>query len=244
MFRRLRGTAADQPSAPASPPAVPDATGGPPCPAPGCGRSQSVRCDYRDRHGYRCQTSWCPDHVEVMGQWRLCRRHAGLCRALTAGELREALPTPDLDNRAPSLVSYVADAIGPRVVALLREVAAPTGWEQVSEDPLTLTMTGRDRRAWTRVWTLHDNTGPLLRLVAEVDEERDPQCDIRLNGRLITRFVPPWIAARSTAPWLAGEATDRAGFFTALAEEQIRPAVLVEDRWVRVLDQSRVLTRA
>jgi hypothetical protein len=204
-----------------------------PCSERGCQREHRVLCDYHDRRGNRCPTAWCPAHVVSMGDWRLCRRHARLSRALAPAEFRGELPAPDLDNRSPSLVAYVAEALDPAVRSLLTQVARPARDEVIGVDPLSLVVPRTGTRRWIQAWKLYDSTGPLLRIGLETEEDRDGEFALRLNGRVVLRSVPPWIAARR-----AGTATDeedgaREGYFSTLMDQHLRPAVLAEERWMR-----------
>ncbi|HYA00600.1 MAG TPA: hypothetical protein VEK76_09645 [Candidatus Binatia bacterium] len=204
-----------------------------PCSAPGCDTADRVSCDYRDRRGSPCTTAWCREHVVVVGELHLCRRHAALVQALAPAEFRGELPAPDLDNRSPALAAYLGRALEPHVRRLLDEVVRPANGESVGEDPLILVANHTGGRRWGRGWKLYDNTGPLIRVGVEVDEASDPEFSVRLNGRVVLRCVPPWISARQPADDSAGEEKTRDRFFTILADEHIRPAVLDEERWVR-----------
>ncbi len=229
-----------------------------PCSAPGCEGADRVRCDYVDRRGTPCPTAWCPDHVvAVAGRGHYCRRHARLAHVLAPIEFRGAIDPPDLDNRAPSLVAFLAEEVGPRVRELLAELVRPDLGESLADDPLHLVMTRARTRRWAQGWKLFDNAGPVLRIGVEVDEESDPEFALRLNGRVILRCVPPWIAerragseangpARSEAhePAASGAAVrpatgtedaerSRQSFVERLVDHQLRPAAIAEDRWVR-----------
>lgn len=206
-----------------------------PCSKKGCTGASRVACDYRDRRGKACPTVWCPDHIVAIGSWHFCRRHARLSQALRPVGFRGELPAPDLDNRSPSLAAYLGEALDPLVRRLLDEIIRPENGESIGEDPLALVVPRTGSRRWARGWKLYDNTGPLLRIGVEVEEDKDPECAVRLNGRVILRCVPPWIEARRSGV-KAGATADglpRADFYNTLVEQYLRPAVVAEERWVR-----------
>jgi hypothetical protein len=212
-----------------------------PCFEPGCEAPDRVSCDYRDRRGAACPTAWCADHIVTVNSWHLCRRHARVVQALAPVEFRGEVPPPDLDNRAPSLTSYLAEALDARMRATLEEVCRPGNGERVADEALTM-VTNQDRsRRWAQGWKLFDNTGPLLRIDVEVDEAREPECAIRLDSRVILRFVPPWILDRRAAvPPVEGAENEnrRQAFYDGLMELHVRPALVAEEHWVRRWERS------
>jgi len=215
-----------------------------PCSEPGCEGSDRVLCDYRDRRGTPCPTAWCPQHIVTVGTWHVCRRHARLVQVLTPVEFRTEMAAPDLDNRAPSLTSYLGDALDTRMRQLLGELCRTAEGERVQNEALTLVTTHDGRRRWAQGWKLFDNTGPLIRIDVEVDERDDPECGIRLNSRVILRCVPPWIEERrkgATPRAPEDERQQRDAFFEKLMEQQVRPAVIDEEHWVRRWERSPIL---
>jgi hypothetical protein len=194
-----------------------------------------VTCDYRDRRGTPCPTAWCPDHIVTVNGWHLCRRHARVIEVLAPAEFRGELPAPDLDNRAPSLASYLGDALEAPMRALLQELVRPEIGESLASEPLDLVVSQTGGRRWSRSWKLYDSTGPLLRISVGVDERHDPECSIRLNSRVILRCIPPWIVERRGGAPAEPEADAerRQLFFRSVMEQHVRPAVVAEERWVR-----------
>lgn len=210
------------------------------CSEHGCLGANRVVCDYQDRRGHACPTAWCPAHIVVVGEWHLCRRHARLVRALAPAEFRGWLPAPDLTNRSPSLTAYLAEAFDPHVRRILEELLRADHGERIGVDPLIVTLGRSGTRRWTLAWKLYDSTGPLLRISVEVDETRDPEAAMRLNGRVILRWIPPWIAARRAG--VAGSqqsAKERDEFARSVVETHVRPALLDEERWMRRFDRQR-----
>jgi len=126
-----------------------------------------------------------------------CRRHAGVVSALPGGYLANAAPLPDLENRAPSLVSWVAREVDADIRQLLLSVPGPGEVTQLLTDPVYLVFTGGDRRrAWERAWKLVDQTGHTLRVSLLVEEWADAEVAVRVNMTIVERLMPPWIAQR------------------------------------------------
>ena len=64
-------------------------------------------CAYRDRRGAPCPAAFCPAHSVSFSGISYCRRHAGTVQAI--GELaKDPNGFPDLNDRAPSLVNWIA----------------------------------------------------------------------------------------------------------------------------------------
>ena len=233
LLRRRKAVEAEIVGVPAASPGHPSEQ---PCSEPGCQAPNRVSCDYRDRRGAPCPTAWCGDHIVTVNSWHLCRRHASTVQALAPVEFRGQLPPPDLDNRSPSLASYLAEALDSRMRAALTVLSRPASGERVGTEALALVTDQNRGRRWAQGWELFDNTGPLLRIDVEVDEARDPECALRLNSRVILRCVPPWIQDSKTAgPPLEGDedARRRQVFYDGLMEQHVWPALVAEERWVR-----------
>ncbi len=172
--------------------AVSQAAGGLPCTRPGCPASGAL-CAYIDRRGRRCPTAWCPDHRLVIEGVTYCRRHAGVVSALPRG----ATPLPDLDTRAPSLVSWVAREVDADIRHLLLAEAPLGEGARLAIDPVYRVLAGQDRRpAWERAWKLVDRAGRSLRVSLLVEEGDDAEVAVRVNSEMLDRARPPWIAER------------------------------------------------
>jgi hypothetical protein len=201
----------------------------------GCDGADRVTCDYRDRRGAACPTSWCRAHETVVDGQHLCRRHAGLVRALRPEELRGEIAPPDVENRTPALVVYVADHLDTRIRTLLEEMRRPERGETISTEPLMLVTLPPAIRRWNLSWTLYDNTGMTLRIGIDVEENQDTELALRVNSRVIARVVPPWISRRKAGLPLTGEddPADREAFYDGLIALYFRPAAEAEARWMR-----------
>ncbi|TMB91902.1 MAG: hypothetical protein E6J45_04315 [Chloroflexi bacterium] len=178
----------------ATSPADEAAIAGAACTAADCERAAVVRCAYRDRRGRECTTTWCGQHrVEASGK-PYCRRHAGVVGALASWEYVDGLP--DVDSRAPALVSWTSNELDSRIRAVLRKVA-PSGSPKLVTDPVHQVFTpGMAARRWVMSWKLVDHVSVLHRVSLEVDEGND--CVVRavVNADLIGEAVPPWIERR------------------------------------------------
>ena len=166
------------------------------CTQPGCLRATGLACEYVDRRGHRCRTAWCPEHRLVIDGRVYCRRHAGVVSALPAGFVGHTAPMPDLETRAPSLVSWVAREVDADIRHLLLG-GDRDGHAQLITDPVYLVFVGRDRRrAWERAWKLVDHLGDSLRVSLLVEEAADAEVAIRVDSAIVERLAPPWIVQR------------------------------------------------
>ena len=169
-----------------------------PCTRAGCTRSDAVQCAYIDRRSRACRTAWCPVHAVIVEHQVYCRRHAGVITSLPSADSSLVAPLPDLDNRAPSLVGWVARELDQSVWdILLHELDADAG-AQLIADPVTLVFSGVDRRrAWERAWKLDTHTGIARRASIQVAEYADTEVVVKVGANVVDRLVPPWITRRA-----------------------------------------------
>jgi hypothetical protein len=107
------------------------------------------------------------------------------------------VPLPDLDNRAPSLVGWVARELDQAVWDLLLRQLEPDSGAQLIADPVTLVFSGMDRRrAWERAWKLDTHTGMARRASIQVAEYADVEVVVKVGVNVVDRLVPPWIEHR------------------------------------------------
>ena len=207
MFRRRK----------ASPPtAEPPPAGRERCVAEGCRRMDAQRCTYVDKRSRRCPTAWCPNHVVTVSGFPYCRRHASTMLAIEGAEVVAGLP--DLDNRAPSLVGWIARDLDGRVRDVLARVAPQSG--RLVSDPVRLMiLPGGSTRRWAKTWKMVDSAGVLHRVSIEVDEVDDCHVSARVDTELIGRGLPPWIANRRASRHVdpGADAAERAEFAAAMA---------------------------
>jgi hypothetical protein len=222
-----RDATTDSPPTPPSPPpelaqigalaASPRISGNQPCTRVGCSATNAVPCAYVDRRGSTCATAWCPDDQVVVGGEPYCPRHGRVVRVLQIEGL-SADPLPDVDNRAASLVDFIAESMGPAVGNALHSAwpgDLSLGGQNLS---VQYAQPGR-RRVWTRKWTLHSHTGTEVSVAFVVAEDRDHELIVNVDSQTVTELVPPWIANRPSAD----DAT-RDAFYAAVVEA-VRAAV-------------------
>jgi hypothetical protein len=194
------------------------------CQAHDCTNHNAVRCAYRDRRGRVCQGQFCPRHNASVDGLTYCRRHAGTMRAL-GGAGQERFGLPDIDNRGPSLVNWIASDLDTSVRNLLTH-AARDG-EQVLFDREVSLAFDTDRRArWERSWKLVDSTGVVLKVTVHVEEESDPLVTVSVGQEMAASGVPPWIERRlrgERVPQLTDQAERK--LFYRFLEENITAAV-------------------
>jgi hypothetical protein len=160
----------------------------------------------------------------VVHEVTYCRRHAGTVQAIDTPS-GHANDVADVDDRAPSLVNWIANDLDTDVRKLLAEAAQPG--ENVLTDGFVQLIRDKVRRArWERSWRIVDHTGLVLKVVIYTDEGDDSLVHVRVGDRLVAEGVPPWIAARQdgeeSTPAL--EISRRQHFYTSL-EESIDGAV-------------------
>ena len=165
--------------------------GGERCSEKGCTATNAVACAYVDRRQRACPTAWCPQHQSVVDGLPYCRRHAGVLRAIgTDPDRLKSLP--DLENRAPSLVNWVARDVDADIRALLRHYSAGG---DVADSPI-LAVGHASNRIWSRHWKVLSHTGFDLRIAISVAENQDTVLLGYVEGTLVHTVEPPWIVAR------------------------------------------------
>jgi hypothetical protein len=184
------------------------------CRAGTCSNTTGTACAYVDRRGRACDTAWCPEHRDVVADRVYCHRHAGTMRAF-AGDYPPPF-LPDVDNRAPGLVEWMARDLDDGIRELLMATGAGGA---VATDPSHLLNGGRGcRRVWERSWRLCNHTGFAQRVGLQVAEAHDTEIVIHVGHCEVARAVPPWIAAHRSGTALppAEDARRRVEFRQAL----------------------------
>jgi hypothetical protein len=160
-------------------------------------------CAYVDRRGHQCGTAWCLIHAEVVEDKTYCQRHAGVLRAVDS---RDPALLPETNDRAASLVVWIADDIDADVVAMLETFASDRSDLHLVVDPVHRIFFGPQRaRLWVRSWKLVAHLGIVYRVEVCVEEGRDTEVVVRVNQNDIARLVPPWIEARLAGADLPAE---------------------------------------
>jgi hypothetical protein len=198
------------------------------CSEHGCESQTTIPCTYIDRRALACETGWCENHVVLLDGLPLCRRHASVMCAISEEERRTP---PDRNNRAPSLVQWVAQDLDPDIRAALDRVKLPG--DQFYAEPAHLAHIGPQRvRAWVRSWKLMDHTGFSHWVTVDVPEASQTEVAIRVDGNVVAHAEPPWIKARHEGVTLSPEedAEQRRQFRDDLAarvrEHLLRPRAL------------------
>lgn len=196
-----------------------------PCQQRGCANRNAVPCHYVDRRGRRCETALCPDHRAEVGGIVYCRRHAGTLAAI--GQL-EPSGMPDLDNRAPSLVNWVARDLDDFIAGTLADAAGPDE-RFVREPQVSIYPDRTGARRYERAWKIVDHTGVRLVVAVFVSGEEDVMVRVRVGGTLVAEGIPPWIERRAQGIEVSA-ATDRTqrSLFYGFLERHIRDAVRSE----------------
>ncbi len=211
LFRRSRPDDSAPPPAP-----VPAPSTGIVCNFPGCSNDTAQRCAYRDGRGRACRTAFCPEHAVAVDGKRYCRRHAGVVRAVGA----EATPSgglPDVDNRAPSLVSWIARDLDANVRRLLTG-AARSGESVIADETVHVARDFNRRARWEQSWRLVDHTGVILKVTIQVLEENDSLVRVHVGSGVIADGVPPWIVRRAETGDMETDTAQRQRFYQWLDE--------------------------
>jgi hypothetical protein len=164
------------------------------CTMRGCANHTAQLCAYRDRRERSCSAKICPAHSILLGGITYCRRHAGTVQAI--GELAgDQSGHPDIDDRAPSLVDWIARDLDRDIRTLLARAARP-GESVIADDSARLAHDFRRNSRWERSWRLVEHTGPILNVTLHVAEADDSLVHVRVGTETVADGVPPWIARR------------------------------------------------
>ncbi|MGC8460986.1 MAG: hypothetical protein ACP5OR_03980 [Candidatus Dormibacteria bacterium] len=166
-----------------------------PCSAPGCSNTTGVACAYIDRRNRKCKTSWCPEHQFIVNGKCYCRRHANTVDAVGDQEhTTYGFAMPDLSNRAPSLVRWIANDISDRVEELLSRYRI--SGEQYRRERVHAVRSVDGSIRWEVTWQLFDHTGSRVRVSIEVKEAVPTTLNARVGQLIVYSEVPPWILHR------------------------------------------------
>jgi hypothetical protein len=164
------------------------------CNARGCGKTTALPCSYRDRRGRACSTAFCDEHGMTVAGLPYCRRHGSTLVAL-GPQATDPLAYPDLGNRAPSLVHWVANDLDNPVREILTKLAH-SGERVLSDREVTLLHDQNRQPRWERSWRLVDHTGVIVKITVMVSDEDDALVRVRVGSEDVVRAVPPWIERR------------------------------------------------
>src|ERR1035438_7348573 len=196
-----------------------------PCSLRGCTHTDAQLCAYRDRRGRQCPAAFCPTHSVAFSGITYCRRHAGTVQAI--GELsKDPNGFPDLNDRAPSLVSWIARDLDQSIRRLLGR-AARSGESVIVDESVRLAHDPARKARWERSWRIVEHTGLILKVTVHVSEDNDSLVHVRVGTEMVADGVPPWIARRREGQEVeaAIDVSQRQLFYRFL-EENISSAVL------------------
>ncbi len=160
----------------------------------GCERTTASPCGYRDRRGRACGTAFCDEHGALVAGRHYCKRHGSTVVALGT-HASDPLAFPDVSNRAPSLVHWVANDLDAPTRDILTRLARP-GEQVLSDQEVTMLHDQLRTPRWERSWRLVDHTGVIVKITVLVGEEDDALVRVRVGSEDVVRAVPPWIERR------------------------------------------------
>lgn len=203
---------------------VPLISTGSTCAMRGCSNETAQPCAYRDHRGRSCQTAFCPTHSVAYAGRSYCRRHAGTVQAC-AGPVTGLNGLPDVDDRAPSLVNWVARDLDKNIRILLTD-ATRSGESVVVEDTVRFVRVHTRNAHWERSWRIVAHTGLILKVTVLVAEDNDALVYVRVGTETVATAVPPWIVrpADGDGVAVAINISQRERFYRLL-EENISAAV-------------------
>ncbi len=196
-----------------------------PCSLRGCTHTDAQLCAYLDRRGRQCPAAFCPAHSIAFSGITYCRRHAGTVQAI--GELaKDPNGFPDLNDRAPSLVNWIARDLDQSIRRLLGR-AARSGESVIVDETVRLAHDPARKARWERSWRIVEHTGLVLKVTVHVSEDNDSLVHVRVGTEMVADGVPPWIARRREGQEVeaAIDVSQRQLFYKFL-EENISSAVL------------------
>ena len=153
------------------------------------------------RRGRMCQVALCANHGVVIAGAPYCRRHASTVQAIGA-LATDPNGRPDINDRTPSLVNWIARDLDGYIRSQLQSAAHP-GESVVTDDAVHLSRDNHRNLRWERSWRLVESTGLLLRVSVTVSEDNDALVRVNVGSEMVADGIPPWIARRR-----AGEEVD------------------------------------
>jgi hypothetical protein len=166
-----------------------------PCSMRRCTSTNAKPCAYRDRRERSCPTAFCTAHSVSVGGATYCRRHAGTVQAI--GELaKHPGGLPDLTDRAPALINWIARDLDKNIRTLLARTVRP-GESVIVDDTVRLKHDHWRQARWERSWRIVEHTGPVLAVTVHMAEDDESRVHVRVGAEMVADSVPPWIARRS-----------------------------------------------
>ncbi len=196
-----------------------------PCTLRGCANQNAQLCAYLDRRGRACTAAFCPAHSVSFSGITYCRRHAGTVQAI--GELaKDPNGFPDINDRAPSLVNWIARDLDEAIRRLLGR-AARGGESVIVDESVRLAHDPARKARWERSWRIVEHTGLVLKVTVHVSEDNDSLVHVRVGTEMVADGVPPWIARRREGQEVeAAIDISQRNLFYRFLEENISSAVI------------------
>ena len=164
-------------------------------------------------------------HSRVVGGAQYCLRHAGVMDAIVDDPLN-LMRKPDVDNRAPSLVAWVARDIDPGVREMLVSACLP-GESVRAERIRPIVAADGIGQAWRRGWRIvRDDDATRLLVGLEVAEAKDAEVLVTVQTDTVAAHVPPWITARKRGDQLTADESRelRAAYYHFVLEQVAKAA--------------------
>jgi hypothetical protein len=196
-----------------------------PCSMRRCTNATAQPCAYHDRRQRSCPTAFCSAHSVSVGGVTYCRRHAGTVQAI--GELaKNPNALPDISNRGPALINWIARDLDKDIRTLLARTARP-GESLIVDDAVRLAHDHWRQARWERSWRIVEHTGPVLAVTLQLYEDDQSRVCVRVGAEMVADSVPPWIARRSQGVEVeAAIDISQRQMFYQLLEENITAAVI------------------
>jgi hypothetical protein len=190
-----------------------------------CTNETARPCAYYDRRQRACPTAFCPAHSISVGGVTYCRRHAGTVQAI--GELaKHPGGLPDISDRGPGLVNWIARDLDKDVRTLLARTVSP-GESLIADDAVRLAHDHWRQARWERSWRIVDHTGPVLAVSVHLYEDDQSRVYVKVGAEMVADGVPPWIARRTQGVEVeAAIDISQRQMFYQLLEENISAAVI------------------
>jgi hypothetical protein len=160
----------------------------------GCHSHDGRVCTYRDRRGRSCRLASCTLHGVSFEGHPYCRRHGAAVRAVAAAR-GDAVSLPDLDDRTPSLINWIANDLDQAFRTLLVG-ATRAGEDVVADGNVQLTRDIVRQPRWERSWRIVDHTGLVLKICIYAGVGADALVHVRVADDDVFDGIPPWIRQR------------------------------------------------
>jgi hypothetical protein len=133
---------------------------------------------------------------------------------------------PDVSDRGPALINYVARDLDKSIRTMLARTARP-GESLIVDNAVRLAHDHRRHSRWERSWRIVEHTGPVLAVTLQLLEDQQSRVYVRVGAQMVADGIPPWIARRSQGVEVeAAIDISQRQMFYQLLEENISAAVI------------------